>query len=289
MTIITESDSLSLISSSSNIVFIDANIDNYQSLISSIDNTELMILDSTRDGVEQITEVLANYSEVDSIHIISHGQSGRLQLGSTEVNTDNLNSYGTNLQRWSNSLVGHGDILLYGCSVGEGITGNDFIANFSQLTNADIAASDDLTGSSHLGGDWDLEITTGKIEADIITNSEQNYYNSVLAIGDGNQEVIINYNNFADVDQLTLNGNAAQANDSLRLTTTENRQQGTAFYQQALAIDSSTSFTTQFQFQVSGGTDGADGFTFVLQNDSRELAALGGHGGALGYQGIEQS
>ncbi|MEM7590628.1 MAG: DUF4347 domain-containing protein, partial [Cyanobacteria bacterium P01_A01_bin.83] len=285
MTIITESDSLTPISSSSNIVFIDASVDNYQSLIPNLNNTELMILDSTSDGVEQITSALANYSEVDSIHLISHGESGRLQLGSTKLNSDNLNSYKTNFQKWSDSLAEDGDILLYGCSVGAGITGNDFVTNFSQLTNADVAASDDLTGSNNLGGDWDLEVTTGKIEADIISPLEQNYYDSVLAIGDGNQEVIIDYNNFTDVSQLALNGDAVQANDSLRLTTTENRQNGTAFHQQALAVDANTSFSTQFQFQASGGTDGADGFTFLLHNDDRGLAALGSHGGALGYRG----
>lgn len=36
---------------------------------------------------------------------------------------------------------------------------------FAQLTGADIAASNKLTGSSALGGDWTLEVNTGSIEA----------------------------------------------------------------------------------------------------------------------------
>ena len=41
----------------------------------------------------------------------------------------------------------------------------------SELTGADVAASNDLTGNAAKGGDWDLEIATGKIEAAVPFNS----------------------------------------------------------------------------------------------------------------------
>ena len=47
------------------------------------------------------------------------------------------------------------------------------------------------------------------------------------------------------------------------------------------------SFTTDFSFQISGGTNTADGFTFTLQNAAPN--ALGAVGGGLGYQGIGSS
>ncbi len=40
-----------------------------------------------------------------------------------------------------------------------------FLQRLAQLTGADIAASDDLTGNSAKGGDWDLEVATADIEA----------------------------------------------------------------------------------------------------------------------------
>ena len=44
----------------SNLVFIDSNVEDYQSLISGISpNAKVIILDETRDGIEQITERLA--------------------------------------------------------------------------------------------------------------------------------------------------------------------------------------------------------------------------------------
>ena len=52
---------------SSNLIFIDTNIDDYQTLISGIDNANVILLDSSSNGVEQITEQLANYSQLDSI------------------------------------------------------------------------------------------------------------------------------------------------------------------------------------------------------------------------------
>ena len=147
------------------LVFIDSNLDNHQSLVSAVsttENTEVILLDSTRDGVEQISETLVSYSELESIHIISHGQSGTLQLGSTNLQAENLNDYSSALEGWSNSLSDDADILLYGCEIGATPEGVDFLTNFGQLTKADLAASKDLTGSIELGGDWDLEVATGK-------------------------------------------------------------------------------------------------------------------------------
>ena len=42
--------------------------------------------------------------------------------------------------------------------------GTDFIETISDITGADVAASDDLTGAADKGGDWDLEFAAGTIE-----------------------------------------------------------------------------------------------------------------------------
>ena len=283
MTYINSLNPDSTLENNSDILVVDSSIDNYQSLISGIEDAEIILLDPSRNGIEQITETLTNYSEVDSIQIISHGQVGSLQLGSTNLNADNLDSYAEDLAAWSESLTVNGDILLYGCSVGTGSIGLEFINELSQLTNADIAASNDLTGSSELGGDWDLEVTIGDIEADLAIELDiRNVYDSVL-------ETIIDFDDFSDTSELTLNGNVTQVGNVLRLTSTEKRQRGSSFFNQPLAVDANTSFETQFQFQLSGGTDGADGFTFMLQNNSQGVNSLGLAGGGLGYGSITQS
>jgi hypothetical protein len=150
------------------IVFIDPTVENYESLAAGIKpGTEVIVLDSARDGVEQITEILAGRSDIDSLQILSHGGSGSLHLGAARLSSESIDNYKTQLQNWSKSLTADADIIVYGCDVAAGEIGEKFVQKLSDLTGADIAASTDLTGSSALGGDWDLEKLTGSIESPI--------------------------------------------------------------------------------------------------------------------------
>ncbi|MGD1918322.1 MAG: DUF4347 domain-containing protein, partial [Pleurocapsa sp.] len=149
-----------------NLVIVDRSVVNYQDLIQDLEfGTEVIVLDSALDGVEQISEVLAARSNINSLQIISHGSSGSLQLGSTVLNNNNIEAYQEQLEKWGDSLTEDGDIFLYGCNVALGKNGKAFINRLSTLTNADIAASVDLTGNELLNGDWELEYTTGLIDA----------------------------------------------------------------------------------------------------------------------------
>ncbi|MDZ8237133.1 MAG: DUF4347 domain-containing protein, partial [Nostoc sp. ChiQUE01a] len=164
-----------------NIVFIDRAVIDYQSLIAGIQpGTSVVILDSNKDGVEQITQALQS-GEYQSVQIISHGSVGSLQLGATQLNANNLNSYSNQLQQWRNYLTQDADILLYGCSVAS--FDQSFVQLLSQITGADVAASDDITGSAELGGDWDLEVKIGSIESDLGLRPEvTNAYSSILPL-----------------------------------------------------------------------------------------------------------
>ncbi|MDZ8078188.1 MAG: DUF4347 domain-containing protein [Nostoc sp. DcaGUA01] len=164
-----------------NIVFIDRAVIDYQSLIAGIQpGTSVVILDSNKDGVEQITQALQG-GTYQSVQIISHGSAGSLQLGATQLNANNLNSYSNQLQQWRNYLTQDADILLYGCSVAS--FDQTFVQLLSQITGADVAASDDITGSAELGGDWDLEVKIGSIESDLaLTPEVTNAYSSILPL-----------------------------------------------------------------------------------------------------------
>lgn len=95
----------------------------------------------------------------------------------------------------------------------------------------------------------------------------------------------IQFDSFAGASDLIFNGSAAQADNLLRLTSAVRNQAGSAFYKDAFAIDSDTSFATQFQFRLGQEAPkrGADGFTFTLLSDAVTLKALGESGGQLGY------
>ncbi|MEW6494201.1 MAG: DUF4347 domain-containing protein [Cyanobacteriota bacterium] len=178
---------------SSTIVFIDSAVDDYQSLVNGvIPEAEVIVLDSTHDGVVQITEVLQGRNDIAAIHIVSHGSPGCLYLGNTQLNFDTLERYASQLQVWATSLTSS-PILLYGCNVAAGDAGTEFVQRLHQLTGADIAASANRTGSAALGGDWELEVVTGIIEAPLAFHAEvRKAYSAVLGtfIVDSNQDVV---------------------------------------------------------------------------------------------------
>ena len=148
------------------ILFIDSNVSDYQSLLDGLgSNVEVHLLNNEQDGVSQIAAALQGRSGLDSIQVISHGSSGALSLGSSVLNNSNLENYADALRQIGASLTASGDILLYGCDVAQGNAGVAFVNQLASLTGADVAASNNLTGSSTLGGDWNLEVSTGKIEA----------------------------------------------------------------------------------------------------------------------------
>jgi Domain of unknown function (DUF4347) len=100
------------------IAFIDAAVPDCQTLIDGVTpETEVIKLESDRNGIEQITQVLAWRANIDSIHIVSHGAPGSLQLGNGCLSADNLSDYSQQLQQWQNALSVGADILIYGCNV----------------------------------------------------------------------------------------------------------------------------------------------------------------------------
>ena len=135
------------------IVFVDTRTPDYQQLLGSISpHAEVVLLDSGKDGVQQIAEALAGRSEVGAIHIISHGDAGVLLLGNRPLFSGNISQYAAQLADIGKALTADGDILLYGCDVGAGSAGQAFIAQLAAMTGADIAASDDATGGIARGG-----------------------------------------------------------------------------------------------------------------------------------------
>ncbi|WP_445310638.1 FG-GAP-like repeat-containing protein, partial [Microcoleus vaginatus] len=139
------------------IVILDPTIPDSQHLISGIKpDTATYILKSQPDAVEQITTILAQHRGIETLHIITHGDSGKLYLGTTELNSSNIHNYSYQLQQWRNAFTDNANIILYGCSVAAGDRGHQFLTQLHQLTGANIAANPYPTGNSRLGGTWDI-------------------------------------------------------------------------------------------------------------------------------------
>jgi hypothetical protein len=164
--------------SGSAIAFIDTQVENYQGLMAGVKpGTEVVVLDGNKDAIDQITEILRARTNIDSIHIVSHGAPGSLQLGDGNLSLDDLEGDRHSLQQWFSQRTysickNRPNILLYGCCVAAGETGKAFVKRLSELTGACVAASQNLTGSVAQGGDWELEVSTGKIETPLVFEAE---------------------------------------------------------------------------------------------------------------------
>jgi large repetitive protein len=149
------------------IIFIDAIVSDLQQYISDHPNADVVLLDSTKDALDQIAAVLNGRTDISAIHILSHGASGMLEIGNGILSLDNLSagSHAADLYIIKSAMAENGDILIYGCNVASGNAGQAFIDALAKATGADIAASLDSTGAANLGGNWNLETSTATIDA----------------------------------------------------------------------------------------------------------------------------
>jgi Domain of unknown function (DUF4347)/NPCBM/NEW2 domain/Bacterial Ig domain/Cadherin-like/Putative Ig domain/Cadherin domain len=160
------------------IAFVDSSVQDYQRFIDDLRaqsgsrDIDVVLLEKGRDGFKQISDVLDNEANVSAIHIISHGSDGSIQLGGSKLDFDSLIGNAAQIKRWGNALSADADILIYGCDVAASQQGQALIDSIGRLTGANVAASDDLTGSSERGGDWELEYRVGHIETLIAISAE---------------------------------------------------------------------------------------------------------------------
>ena len=156
------------------IVFLDTSVEDFQQLLDDLWSNndperefEVVLLQNSRDGIEQITEALAGRSGIDAVHIVSHGTDASVKLGSTWLTRDSFAGYVGDIWKWESALSADADLLFYGCDLAASADGQELIESISMLTGADVAASNDDTGHAIFGADWELEYAVGQIETQI--------------------------------------------------------------------------------------------------------------------------
>ncbi|WP_395702134.1 Ig-like domain-containing protein, partial [Aquabacterium sp.] len=164
------------------VVFLDANVEDLPLLLAAMQpGVRAFVLDGGQDGLAQMAAQLAGLSGLTAIHVVSHGAEGRVQLGGLWLDSGNLPEHAAALAQIGGALASGGDLLFYGCNLAEGDAGAAFVDQLARATGADVAASDNLTGSAALGGDWVLERQTGAIEAGLFAAGVDLSYDHLLA------------------------------------------------------------------------------------------------------------
>jgi hypothetical protein len=143
-------------------VVIDPSVDNYETLIDQLGSTyNYLLLSADSDGVAHLASYLAANPGFHAIHAISHGSPGQVAVGTSTHSKATVGRYTAELNQIGASLNSGGDLLIYGCDVAQGDVGQQLITDIARLTQLDVAASTNTTGSH---GEWALEAATGPIE-----------------------------------------------------------------------------------------------------------------------------
>jgi Domain of unknown function (DUF4347) len=280
---------------SRSLLFIDAGVDDIQTLVNgAAAGTEVHVLRSGEDAISQITQTLLGRSGIESLQIVSHGKSGGVQLGASWLDLQTWPTYVGQLKSWGQALTADADILLYGCDVAADANGKAFVNSLAQATGADVAASEDLTGNAALGGDWDLEVTTGAIDHTALSDwsSYRSTFDNFVVTNDSDsgagslRDAIAQANNRLGSDSITFDPTFFSINQTIRL-------------QSQLIINDSVTITGNISSLITLSGDANDDNTnnsgdtrifFVNQGNfsisNLELANGRGQGGNGGSGGL---
>ncbi|NSX18198.1 DUF4347 domain-containing protein [Pseudomonas putida] len=164
------------------VVFVDSAVSDYQKLIAGLPaGVEVVVLENGKDGFKQIADYLDGRTDVTSIDIISHGDSGYVYLAGNAIWANQLASHQADLARIGASLAEGGDIRFFACNTGEGSDGELFVDEVARLSGADVGASSDSTGNRE-GEDWELETVSGEVAAGVgVQRGDLTAFNTSLA------------------------------------------------------------------------------------------------------------
>jgi hypothetical protein len=201
------------------LIIVDGGIEDHATLIDDLlagengdRRFEVVILDSQRDGIEQMAQLLSNHSDLAAIHLLSHGADGQFQVGDVTVDQAMLDSRASDIAAWGQALAADGDLLIYGCNLAATEVGEALVGALADLTGADVAASDDLTGHPDSGADWDLEYRLGLIETTTLSDPSPSGWDATLALTPSGGETLVNTSTLG-TQQLTPFGGGNVAMD----------------------------------------------------------------------------
>ena len=263
------------------VVFVDSGITDYQALLRALPaGAEVVMLDADRNGFEQMAQYLQGRHGLDAIHLISEGERGAVRAGSTLLDLGATSAHAAELQRIGAALSDSGDLLLYGCNVGQGSEGAALLEQLATLTGADIAASTDWSGSAALGANWELEARVGSIESAVaidalraqaygerlgvsptITSATYNATSGVLTVTGSSMTA----GDTIDVSKLTLTGEGGStytltsanvtASSATAFSVTLNATDKAAFNQIANKAGTTSTSGTSFNLAAAAGWD----------------------------------
>src|SRR5690349_4403076 len=149
----------------SEVAFVDSAIPDLDGFLSTIlPEVNAIVIDRSTPGLGQIALALKHCSGLDAVHIVAHGRSGEVYLGSDVISLDTINKYGSELKLIGQSV--EGQLLLWSCEAASGNPGAAFVTALARATGVSVLAATGLVGAKELGGQWLLDVgSTGPAAA----------------------------------------------------------------------------------------------------------------------------
>ena len=146
---------------SNEVYFVDSSLDAEALSLTVGDDSRVFVIENTSNAFIQMEQALQSLENpATAVHIYAHGAAGSVTLGGQVFDEAALNANAATLAAMGAALAEGADLLLYSCNTAAGSTGESFINRLARLASVDVAASDDVTGTS---GDWTLEYTVGDV------------------------------------------------------------------------------------------------------------------------------
>jgi len=130
-------------SNTKNLVFIDSSLPDAASLLDDVkskqsDNSiwEVVWIEPDSNGVSKITETLTGLTDINSIHILTHGDDTGFQLGTVKLDAGSFSQYDSDFSQWGHSLAAGADLLIYGCDLASSEDGRHLLSQIADSTKA---------------------------------------------------------------------------------------------------------------------------------------------------------
>ena len=169
------------------LVVIDSSVQDRTTLYAGLNpGVGVVEIDADHPGLPQLVQALQGYRNLAAIHVVSHASPGALQLGSSRITAESVHAELGAMQALRAAVREGADLLFYGCDLAANGDGEELLDIVRSHTGMDVAASSNLTGAMVLGGDWELEVRRGDVEAAVAFSEKAlKDFSSVLVAPDG--------------------------------------------------------------------------------------------------------
>lgn len=230
------------------LVVVDAAVGDKELLRSSLKpGVDLVEIQSSSAGLPQLVALLGEYKNLAAVHIVSHAEAGVILLGNSRITPEAIQREVQTFTALKGAVREGGDLLFYGCDLAANKSGEELLDIISNKSGLDVAASNNLTGNSALGGDWDLEIKQGDIEAQVaFSERAQRDFSSVLTASSGQKNISIFADSGATLTNTDFVISGADGNNSA---------QPVGIFGGAAYLPSNTTTTNNYFYLKADGTN----------------------------------